>query len=449
MLTDVIESDELNAAIMSMLSRAHSLTVPGVKLSRMRDGSVTPSHDVMSVLKTMSSDGGIENVTLSFVIDACERAERAAPASGPIVISTAMHLLEKLSSPTMPPVTPSPRDAVIDQMKAIVNAAISELEALATRPSVTDIRSMLASMFPDVGSMVYEAVILAGNECKIFVQPSPSTFSTVERTNGYVFRCSPDPAFYTEGRWEHDGVRVLLIDGLVETVSEVDTILNRAHVDSCPVAIVARGFNPDVLNTLRVNRSRRTLNVIPIVAEFDVETVNVLADIAVAIGCDVVSSLKGELISTVNFDDLRCVKKMSCAGRSMTIESIEPTAAAVSIHLQNLIQKKKDTKLLGVQKLLDDRIRSLSSASVTIRVSAKSGLEMTRHVHDIDVALRTVKASLSGGCVVCRSDAIMGVLRDYKGYTMPTLTIHAGLVHGLSLATSFYQAGLAVIGEID
>lgn len=412
----------------------------------MHDGSVVPTHDAIGVLRTMAVGGSMGSVILSLIMRACEGAELVAPNSSGLVIAVADELMRGM-------VHRQSCGTSVGQGLLEASAGVSDaLDRVATLAAPVDrdaLRASLVASFPGVGSLVYEAVMLAGNECKVFVRPASSTESTVERADGHVFRCSPDPTFYDGGRWEHQDVRLLIVDGLIENVSEIDVVLNRCHFDSCAMVIVARGFSPDVINTLRVNRARGTLNVMPVTAEFDVETVNVLIDIATVVGCDVVSSLKGELISTVRFDDLVSAKRVLCMGRSMTVVGDSSSTEAIGRHLKHLVEKKRSVTLLGVRSLLDERVRSLASSTVTIWVSAPSGLELTRKIRDVDVALRTVKSSIAGGCVVCPPGGFDGLLDQYAGTTLPSMTVRAGLEHGLSLALSLGSAGAALIEDVS
>lgn len=57
--------------------------------------------------------------------------------------------------------------------------------------------------------------------------------------------------------------RIIFIDGVVESVGEIDCLLNSAASSKENVAIFSRGYSPDVVQTLHKNFTEKRLNVFP------------------------------------------------------------------------------------------------------------------------------------------------------------------------------------------
>ena len=120
--------------------------------------------------------------------------------------------------------------------------------------------------------------------------------------------------------------------------------------------------------------------------------VNQLVDIAVCSGCDVVSSIKGELISTIEWDDLVEVEHIRITSGKTSIDN-KKTISRVSSHRTNLQNKLSSTfcnfaeegvlteeQQVAVNEniekqrgILHDRILSLMSSGAQITLGKEHG----------------------------------------------------------------------------
>jgi hypothetical protein len=398
----------------------------------MPDGSVQSSSDVMTCLGALEKSGTDDRVIRSIVMSGLKRADAAGLISSRAAIRVLCNLRNAMHAG---------RD-----MRAVVIACQNAIDGLPTaviQPSLSSLEACLRNAIPDHASMVMSALDLAGSEAKIFVEPSTSGFDTVELIDGFTFNVAVDAQSLRNGRWSASDCRCIVIDGTIERVSEIDAILSRCNRDQVPLAIFARGYSNDVISTIRVNNARRTLDVLPVTIEFDLETVNVLNDIAVAVGCDVISSLKGEIISTTRFDDLKRVENVSYAPRVLTIKA--DRTARVDAHVANLADKRSDEVLPALRGILDLRIRSLSSSSVIVRVHG-AGSVGSKRMHDIDVGLKLVRAMVRHGCVSASSIKSLdpqGVVLDgvIDGDLMPAISLGSAIHFAKSVLCDVASAG--------
>ena len=121
--------------------------------------------------------------------------------------------------------------------------------------------------------------------------------------------------------WSRSDPKIFIVDGIIETISEIHQILDASSKKKIPCVIVARGFNEDVQNTLAVNMTYGRLDVYPIAVPIDEIGANQLFDIAAVCSSDVVSSLKGEIISSKKFEDIKSVDLVDISELGMTIQT--------------------------------------------------------------------------------------------------------------------------------
>src|SRR5690606_22334012 len=128
-----------------------------------------------------------------------------------------------------------------------------------------------------------------------------------------------------------------------------------------------RGVSEDVKHTLKVNYDRGSLRVVPIGVRFDLDGMNTLVDLATVSGCDLTSSLKGDLISTIKFNELPRVEQVTLfKGRTVVTDS--RSRMLVKNHVANLRKRRDEEKIDDVARLLDKRIKSLSPNHVIVRL---------------------------------------------------------------------------------
>lgn len=368
MLTDTIKTN---------VKQLFELTKQGTCILRMPDGSLVSTTDFQQALNKFFLQNN-ENAILSILKQSCKSSEKVCMNSSQLMISFLEFLLENSYSD--------------EEIKVILN----KITEYSTRASETSVTQILGLTNPDVSDLINETLNLAGGECKIFIEPSTTNDVIIERKYGHTFIVQPNPLFLSAGKWSALNVKCLIVDGLIEKVSEIDHLLTACHHDKTPMILFARGYSDEVISTLHVNFVKKKLNVIPVTVEFDLETVNVLVDIATVAGSDVVSSLKGELISMVKYVDLPVIENVNCMGSNVMLKT--PIKQGLNIHLRNLIQKRNNESLMGVQKILDNRIRSLSSSSVILKVS-NYGTEGSVLMNQIDSSLKIVRNVLQYGTI--------------------------------------------------
>ena len=184
----------------------------------------------------------------------------------------------------------------------------------------------------------------AGLDGKIFIETNQENYNVLEAKSSYSFEIETFDEFFFQGRsWDHNFVNCIVIDGIVESVSEVHHLLEHASKNMDPVVLIARGFGDDVLQTLYVNMKRKTLNVIPVKLKNDEALINSFVDISVVAKTDPVSYLKGELISSIDYDKTSVVEHVEIKkGKLLIVNSI--ANMPVRRHLERLRKDIEDKR---------------------------------------------------------------------------------------------------------
>jgi hypothetical protein len=252
-----------------------------------------------------------------------------------------------------------------------------------------------------LSNVVRETLKLAGFDGKIYIEDSKQSNFIIEKQNGFSFNGLPFKFFLTQTNttWEKQNCKVLLIDGMLEKVSEIDQLLNKAIEFQQPFAIFARGFSEEVIATLKLNYDKKVFDVIPVKINSDLESLNMLNDIGAVTNSSVVSALTGDLLSLIKWDELKNVKKIRCSLGNVTIEE-DKNIGVVNQQVVSLLEKRMNNiNIDDIVSLIDKRIKALTNSAVTIYLPNVSNIENNTIRAKLDTTLRLCKTVVNNGII--------------------------------------------------
>jgi len=227
---------------------------------------------------------------------------------------------------------------------------------------------------------------ISDENTKVTIKKSSNSNTYVEQTDGYSFLLKK--LINTPYEMMNE-VRVACIDGYVENVSELHHLLSDLSDKKASCILICRGMSEDVLHTIKVNNDRKTLFLVPLVCPFDVDNVNTIVDVATVSGTDVISTNKGELISSISFESLGRVETAQLSGGKLVLKNTR-TKERVKDHVRHLkmmIEERKDIEII-----LSKRLRNLSSSCVEI--SLPDDLKYYSDSQQLDEGIRTIMSCI-------------------------------------------------------
>ena len=279
----------------------------------------------------------------------------------------------------------------------------TSLNSCAFRAKLEDVFGVLErnSLCEELSLIITRAAVeLAGAEGKIFLEEGKTL--TIEALDGYIFNL--EPAFEIVS-WKRKNVSCVMLDGFIESVGEIHNILQACNEKKCSLLVFCRGAVGDVLSTLRTNYVNGTLDVLMYVVKFDVLTANTLVDLSVVCGGDVVSSLKGDLISAVKFDSLPTVEKVE-ASQSNVVLFQDSAMSRVNSHRNKILETIRNQKHIEAAEAISKRLRCVAPVSVVVRVPTHENVVRV----EIDQLLRSYAVIKQHGLI--NVNDVFGVLDD-------------------------------------
>jgi hypothetical protein len=187
---------------------------------------------------------------------------------------------------------------------------------------------------------------------------------------------------------------VVVIDGIIEKVSELHHLLEVYSASKRPLCIICRDALGDVLTTVRHNNLRGTIDVSLITFGYDEVRANLLVDAAVCAGGDVVSSLQGDLISSA-LSKVVTVDRVVATDSCLTIFNTKSMRAVLDHRLR--IEGKMQNSDPMVAQYLEKRLTSLMSDVVQIEIGSDSLRTNPGVMEEIDGFFRKLSAFVSSG----------------------------------------------------
>jgi hypothetical protein len=266
-------------------------------------------------------------------------------------------------------------------------------DAQVTRTScgaTSDDLAWLLQHYANAG-LINDAVTLAGPTGKVIIERSASSHCSIELVDGYTFN---NVVF----SWQYGHIAsplVVCVDGFIESVAEVNKLLTELAESHDRCILFVRGLVDEVKHTLRTNYDVGRLRVFPIVVPFELEGINTLNDVSVVAGCDLVTSIKGDLISSVGIHNASRVTSATCTRNSVMI--VNGTTKHSVEQQSHTLSERIRSGGVNTAKMLEQRVRSLSPRTVVIRLPDNDAYVRTSQ--DIDYALRAVKSLVRYGVV--------------------------------------------------
>jgi len=243
---------------------------------------------------------------------------------------------------------------------------------------------------------VMRALDAAGLNGVIHISKDMATHNSIERVDGYNFTINSPFHSFKENEIQLHKCKCLLIDGIIEQVSEIHSLLEEFAKRKEPLVLFALGFGDDVLNTLQINFKRNALQVYPIKIPSEVDCINMLADLQVVTGTRFISALQGEIIQMAKYTDLAVVDYFAITKNSLTIKN-DRTNHAIDVHVSDLRKRVALSDVHDLGQLLQKRIRALTSSYVNIRIAARSQQEHLQQHEEMSQALRYATSIITSG----------------------------------------------------
>ncbi|MCY4523343.1 MAG: chaperonin GroEL [Halobacteriovoraceae bacterium] len=310
-------------------------------------------------------------------------------------------------------------DFAVDKITAKLKEYSQEVK---TKNEISQVGTISANNDAEIGGLISEAMEKVGNSGVITIEESKTAETTLDVVEGMQFdRGYLSPYFVTNPEKmevSFDNPNVLITDKKLSNMKELLPLLEKAAQGGKPLVIIAEDVEGEALTTLVVNKLRGTLQVAAVKAPgFGDRRKEMLKDIAVLTGGEVISEELGMTMESVDVNVLGTAKRISIDKENTTIVDGSGKKADVDARVANIKAQIEESTSDYDKEKLQERLAKLAGGVAVINVGAPTETEMKEKKDRVEDALNSTRAAVEEGIVVGGGAALLhaaSILEDAK-----------------------------------
>lgn len=302
---------------------------------------------------------------------------------------------------------------VLDQLKL-------QAKPVKTSEEVAQIGTISANGDKVIGDLIAQAMDRVGRDGIITVEDAKGMSTTMEVVEGMQFeRGYISPYFVTDAermRAVYENALILVTDKKLSAFKDITPLLELVMRAQRGLLIIADDFDGDALTGLVINRVKGQLPVVCIKAPgYGQHRQELLTDICVMTGAQLISSATGFSLEKVTQNELGQAKKITVDAKTTTIVGPGTTKEAVEKHVSELKTQLADVTL-SQEDITKLRMRSakLAAGVGIIRVGGATEVEMIERKFRVEDALNATKAATEEGVVPGGGMALFNAVKATK-----------------------------------
>ena len=209
---------------------------------------------------------------------------------------------------------------------------------------------------------------------------------------------------------------ILITDKKISGIKEILPFLEKlAQAGKKDVVVIAEDIEGEALTTFVLNKLRGSFNVLGIKSPgYGDRKKEMLADIAVTVGAQVVSEEVGLKFETVGLEVLGNAHRVIATKDETTIVGGKGKKSEIDARMAQLRKQREQTDSKYDIEKIDERIAKLGSGVAVIRVGAATETEMKYLKLKIEDAVNATKAAIAEGIVAGGGVALIKAAQKAK-----------------------------------
>ncbi|MFH1582278.1 MAG: chaperonin GroEL [bacterium] len=379
------------------------------------------TNDGVTIAKEIELEDKVENLGAEIVKEVAEKTDDVAGDG----TTTAVVLAQSIISEGLKNVAAGANP--LDIKKGIekgVDRVVSFLKEMAKQISTQEEMSQVATISAEdkkLGDLIAEVMWKVGKDGVVAIEESKTLETGKEIVEGLQFDrgyISPYLVTNTE-RMEavFEDAYILITDKKISSIQEIVPVLEKiVQAGKKELVIIADDVDGEALATLIVNRLRGIFNTLAVKAPgFGDKRKEILEDIAIITGAQVISEEVGLKLENVTLEQLGRARKVVSTKENTTIiegkgekEKIEARVKQIKSELE-----KSDSEF--DKEKLQERLAKLAGGVAVIKVGAATEVEQKSKQHKAEDAYRATKAAVEEGIVPGGGVALLRALKSLEG----------------------------------
>ncbi|MCC7304416.1 chaperonin GroEL [bacterium] len=369
-------------------------------------GAQKVTKDGVTVAKEITLKNPLENVGAKMIVEASTKTNDKAGDGTTTATLLAKVIANEGFRYVMSGANPMDIKKGLEKgVDAVVAALKKQAKQIDGKEEIAQVASISANNDKELGDLIAEVMQKVGNDGVITVEEGKAFTDQIDYVEGMQFdKGYLSPYFVTDtNKLEaiYEDVSVFITDKKISNVQEITPVLEKVmQAGNKPLLIIADDLDNQALATLLLNRLRGVIRVVAVKAPgFGDRRKEMLKDIAILTGAQVITEELGRKIDSVELTDLGQAKKIIVTKDATTIVDGAGEKAALKGRVEEIKGAIEVTTSEYDKEKLQERLAKLTGGVAVIKVGAASEVELKEKKDRIDDALNATRAAIEEGIV--------------------------------------------------
>jgi chaperonin GroEL len=368
-------------------------------------GAPSVTHDGVTVAKEISLENPFENMGAQLLKEAATRTNDVAGDGTTTATVLAQAIVTEGLKNLAAGANPMQLKQGIDKgTEAVVEYIRSKAIPVEDKKEIAQIAAISAAD-ETIGQLISEVMDRVGKDGVITVEESRGTNFETEYVEGMQIDKGYISAYFVTNSEKMeasiDDPYILITDKKISAVQDILPVLEKmTQQGKRDIVIIAEDVDGEALATLVVNKLRGILNVLAVKAPgFGDRRKEMLRDIAVLTGGQVISEEMGRRLDSTTLDDLGKARRVVAHKDDMTVVEGKGETAEIQARIRQIKAQIDETTSDYDREKLQERLAKLSGGVALIKVGAGSEVELKYRKTRVEDAVSATRAGVEEGMV--------------------------------------------------
>ena len=368
-------------------------------------GAPTVTHDGVTVAKEISLENPFENMGAQLLKEAATRTNDVAGDGTTTATVLAQSIVTEGLKNLAAGANPMQLKQGIDKgTEAVVEHIRSKAIPVEEKKEIAQIAAISAAD-ETIGHLISEVMDRVGKDGVITVEESRGTNFETEYVEGMQVDKGYISAYFVTNSEKMeasiDDPYILITDKKISAVQDILPVLEKmTQQGKRDIVIIAEDVDGEALATLVVNKLRGILNVLAVKAPgFGDRRKEMLRDIAVLTGGQVISEEMGRRLDSTTLEDLGKARRIVAHKDDMTVVEGKGETAEIQARIRQIKAQIDETTSDYDREKLQERLAKLSGGVALIKVGAGSEVELKYRKTRVEDAVSATRAGVEEGMV--------------------------------------------------
>jgi chaperonin GroEL len=412
-------------------------------------GAPTITNDGVTIAKDIELKDKFENIGAELVKEAASKTNDVAGDG----TTTAVVLAQAMIAEGINLINSGANGTILkrgmDKAVAKVSEILKKNAKPVTKEKIKNV-AVISANDEEIGSLIAEVIGKVGKEGVVTVEEAQTMGVGYELVEGLQFDRGYVSAYMVTDTERMESVlekpNILITDRKISSLAEIMPLLEKIiKSGNKNLVIIADEVEGEALATLVVNKLRGIFNVLAVKAPgFGDRRKEVLEDIAVVVGGEVISEEKGMKLENADLNSLGEAKRVVANKDNTTIVGGAGSRKEIEKRLSQIKIQLEKTESEFDREKLQERLAKLTGGVAVIKVGAATETEMKGKKFKIEDAVAATKAAIEEGIVSGGGVALFEAAREIKELKMAQFGDEA---KGVNVVINALEAPMRIIAK--